>query len=35
MLNEILLGIYKLLWVIIPFLGVMIAGAVYEYIKRD
>lgn len=30
MINEILLGIYKLLWVIIPFNVVLIVGWLYE-----
>lgn len=30
MINEILLGVYKLLWAIIPFNVVLIVGWLYE-----
>lgn len=30
MLNEILLGLYKSLWFIIPFFGTLVVGAIYE-----
>ena len=30
MLNEILLGLYKSLWFIIPFFGTLTVGAIYE-----
>lgn len=35
MWNEILIGTWKLAWAWIPFVVVMIVGAIYEHEKRD
>ena len=34
MLNEILTGLYKMLWFIGPVMGVLLVGAIYEQ-KRN
>jgi len=34
MMNEILVGLYKMLWFLGPIFGVLLVGAIYE-IKRN
>ena len=34
MLNEIIMGLWKMGWFIAPIFGMLIAGGIYEYIKK-
>lgn len=34
MLNEIMLGLWKMGWFIVPLFGTLIAGGLYEHFKK-
>ena len=36
MINEIMMGLYKMAWFFAPIFGLLIVGGIYEYVtKRD